>query len=204
MERLRKGASAHISTIRRHKARQHQLEDALIAMKQDLEAAQATDGDSHLQMKQARAKAAAAERRAIAAQEGEAIAKKEAEKLSQELDVLREQSRHALASLQNTSCQALAEAEDKVKAHVQQLEQRLEDLLQENGRLQRESKCGDARGLEAMVDDLKRRNRQLQMALAGQSGLLPASQGVEVRAGCWVGAACRLKIWGSRDMLAVH
>ena len=136
IERLRKGASTHIAAIRRHKARQVQLEDALIGLKQDLEAAQAGQGDDQACVKQAKARAAAAERRAVAAEQAERAARHELSSKSDEVLMLREQSRSGLEQLQQTSCQAIVEAEEKARAHIEQLSARIDALTHENAKLE--------------------------------------------------------------------
>jgi septal ring factor EnvC (AmiA/AmiB activator) len=193
VERLRKATSTHVSAIRRHKVRQSQLEDALISLKQDLETSQDALSEAEAAVTQARTKAAAADLRASAAEAAERSARMELAGAVDEVASVRDESRAALAHMQDTSCEALRSAEAATAAHVQHLTAHVSSLEAENKRLQQlnqQFENRQASGVEEgrkedvgknVVAELQRRNHKLQMALAEQHATGETCPNAEVR-----------------------
>jgi hypothetical protein len=197
IEKMRRAATTQIAALRRHKLREQQLEDALLAMKQDKEAGEAAVRDAREATKEARAKVADAVRRQRAAEAAEQAAQRDLANQADEVAAVRNDSRAAVARMQGESCEALRAVEAAATARVHELTAHVEALQDENAELQRQLACTahcrsrssspqkqlQLASNDDVVADLRQRNHELQLALAERpitSGKLCAERDTQV------------------------
>ena len=184
IDRLRKATSTHIAAVRRHKVRESQLEDALLAVQKQVDASQDQAAAAEEAARGARTKTADAVRRQRAAEAAERTAKQELAQQADELSAVREESKAVLARLQDSSCDALRSAEAEAAARMEDISKQVKRLREERSNLQqeladlkKEHQAGDGQCLAVQradeaaseVQELRQRNHQLQLALAAQS-----------------------------------
>ena len=178
VERLRKGASSHVAALRRHKTREQHLEDAVLALKQQVEACQAERDEAQASAKRAKSKSADASRRASAAEASQKAAEAELAASAQDAASAREELRASLTQMQDASCDALRNAQDAAQLQVAQLTEQLRERdddaaeLREQLHVQMSQAAGasadegGASELRDVVKALRQRNHELQLALA--------------------------------------
>ena len=181
--------------LRRHKEREKQLEDALLAMKQELEAAQSGETRATSSAKQAGVKKSDALQRLKAAEVERDEAKSELAVKVAELDTVRKESHAALEQLQQASCKALQSAEQRASTHVEDLTAQMQQVEADNAELQQQLAAAQSESRAASPEldpensalilasdaqqpphawrralaDLQQRNHSLQLALAQAS-----------------------------------
>jgi chromosome segregation ATPase len=131
-EKLRRQSTSHAATLRRYKARQQLLENALVSMKHDLEASQERSAQAQSTTVAAKAKTEAATRRVAAAEERVKTAQADVAAEVDKVAAVREESRAMLASMQEASYEALRSTEAAASEQVHRLTLQVTEMESEN------------------------------------------------------------------------